>query len=134
MKNPNDIINSYENLTRNLLEEDPGTEDNVFENLVKLTTNPTDPESTEGLQDYLDDNHGKVEFASGEGAGILKAVLVDSRKEPGSVYRVTDSKLRLVVAVEDMVKSGYEEADVDESGNLNIDYSEIVRYENWIKK
>ena len=192
LKNPNDIINSYENLTRNLLEEDPGTEDNVFENLVKLTTNPTDPESTEGLQDYLDDNHGKVEFASGEGAGILKAVLVDSRKEPGSVYRVTDSKLRLVVAIGDvevtkdfqgliiasgkitvsnnatikkdgegvyavlqaksevtgdvnvpsnilcngsgMIKSGYEEADVDESGNLNIDYSEIVRYENWIKK
>ncbi|MDE6388666.1 MAG: hypothetical protein K2L82_12780 [Lachnospiraceae bacterium] len=192
LKEPDEIILSYENLMKNLLEEDPGTEENVFENLVKLNTNPTDPESTEGLQDYLDDNHGKVEFTTGEGANILKAVLVDSKKEPGNVYRVTDSKLRLVVAIGDvevtkdfqgliiasgkitvsnnatikkdgegvyavlqaqsevagdvnvpanilcngsgMIKSGYEEADVDEAGNLNIDYSEIVRYENWIKK
>ncbi len=192
LKDRNQIINCYENLMQNLLEEDPGTEENVFENLVKLETNPTDPESTEGLQDYLDDNHGKVEFTSGEGANALKAVLVDSRKEPGNVYRVDDSKLRLVVAIGDvevtrnfqgliiasgkitvsnnavikkdgegvyavlqaksavtgdsnvpsnilcngpgMIKSGYEEADVDEAGNLNIDYSEIVRYENWIKK
>ena len=33
-----------------------------------------------------------------------------------------------------MIMNGYEAADVDESGNLNIDYSKIVRYENWIKK
>ena len=33
-----------------------------------------------------------------------------------------------------MILGGYEAADVDESGNLNIDYSKIVRYENWIKK
>lgn len=192
LKDRNDIIISYENLVQNLLEEDPGTEANVFENLVKLTTNPSDPESTEGLQDYLDHNHGKVEFTSGENASTLKAVLVDSRTQPGNVYKVDDSKLRLVVAIGDvevtknfqgliiasgnikvsnnavikkdgegvyavlqaksevtgdtnvpanilcngpgMIKSGYEEADVDEEGNLNIDYSEIVRYENWIKK
>lgn len=194
LKDPEDIIRIYENLTRNLLEEntEENLSENLFENLVKLDTYPTDAESTEGLQDYLDDNHGKVEFTSGEGANILKAVLVDSKKEPGNVYRVTDSKLRLVVAIGDvevtknfqgliiasgkitvsnnatikkdgegvyavlqaqsevagdvnvpanilcngsgMIKSGYEEADVDEAGNLNIDYSEIVRYENWIKK
>ncbi len=33
-----------------------------------------------------------------------------------------------------MVKNGYEGAEADELGNLSIDYSEIVRYENWIKK
>lgn len=33
-----------------------------------------------------------------------------------------------------MIMGDYEEADVDENGNLNINYSEIVRYENWIKK
>ena len=29
---------------------------------------------------------------------------------------------------------GAAEAEVDETGNLVIDYSEIVRYANWIKK
>lgn len=33
-----------------------------------------------------------------------------------------------------MVLSGYEGAEADALGNLAIDYSEIVRYENWIKK
>lgn len=33
-----------------------------------------------------------------------------------------------------MIKNGYDETDVDENGNLNINYSEIVRYENWIKR
>ena len=33
-----------------------------------------------------------------------------------------------------MVESGHEGAETDELGNVSIDYSEIVRYENWIKK
>ncbi len=33
-----------------------------------------------------------------------------------------------------MVLNGYEGAEADELGNLAIDYSEIVRYENWVKK
>ena len=33
-----------------------------------------------------------------------------------------------------MIKSGYEGVETDGMGNLSIDYSEIVRYENWIKK
>lgn len=182
----------YDNLTKNLLEEDPGSEETVFENLVRLHTDPTDPEGIVGLQEYLDaqgGSDGKVEFTSGDG---LKAVLVDCSKQSGDVYKVSDSKLRLVVAIGDvqvqknfqglilasgritiadsvvikkdgegvysvlqakseiegdtnvpanilangsgMLMSGYETADVDESGNLNIDYSKIVRYENWIKK
>ena len=191
LREPGEITTSYENLMTNLLEEDPGTEDNVFENLVRLETDPLDPARV-GLKDYLDANHGKVEFTSGDAANTLKAVLVDSKKEPGNVYKVSDSKLRLVIAIGDvevtrdfqgliiasgkitvsnnavikkdgegvyavlqgkssvtgdtntpanillsgsgMIKNGYEEADVDESGNLNIDYSKIVRYENWIKK
>ncbi|MDE6847421.1 MAG: hypothetical protein K2J99_16870 [Lachnospiraceae bacterium] len=192
LKNRDEIIDCYENLMANLLEDDPGTEETVFENLVKLDTNPTDSESIEGLQDYLDHNHGIVEFTTGDVANALEAVLVDSNAQPGNVYKVSNSKLRLVVAIGDvevtgnfqgliiasgkitvsnnaiikkdgegvyavlqaqskvagdtnvpanilcngsgMVKNGYEEADVDESGNLNIDYSKIVRYENWIKK
>ncbi|MCM1121039.1 MAG: hypothetical protein NC416_00500 [Eubacterium sp.] len=196
LKEPDEIMASYENLTTNLLEDDPGTEENVFENLVKLGTDPTDLEGVQGLQDYLNANHGKVEFTTGEAANTLRAVLVDSTKQSGDVYKVGshtgDRNIRLVVAVGDvevtgdfqgliiasgritvagnaaikkdgegvyavlqaqsevsgdtnvpadilcngsgMVKSGYEEADVDEEGNLNIDYSEIVRYENWIKK
>lgn len=183
---------NYENLIRNLLETDAGTEETVFENLIRFNTEPTDPESVVGLQDYLDAQggyDGKVEFVAGDG---LKAVLVDCSKQTGKTYVVTDSKLRLLIAIGDvevqrnfqgliiasgkitiadsvtikkdgegvydvlqakseiegdtnipsnvfyngsgMVKNGYEEADVDESGNLNIDYSEIVRYENWIKK
>lgn len=182
----------YENLTKNLLEEDAGSEQTVFENLVRLHTNPTDPEGIVGLQEYLDaqgGSDGKVEFTSGDG---LKAVLVDCSKQSGDVYKVNDTKLRLVVAIGDvqvqknfqglilasgritiadsvtiqkdgegvysvlqakseiegdtnvpanilangsgMVMNGYEAADVDESGYLNIDYSKIVRYENWIKK
>lgn len=183
---------NYRNLNRNLLEADAGTEETVFENLVRLHTEPTDPESVTGLQEYLDEqggSDGKVEFTAGDG---LKAVLVDCAKQSGDIYQVKDSDLRLVVAIGDvevqrnfqgliiasgkitiadsvtvkkdgegvydvlqakseiegdpnvpanvfyngsgMVKNGYEETDVDESGNLNIDYSEIVRYENWIKK
>lgn len=187
-----DIIDNcakyYGNLNKNLLEEDAGTEDTVFENLVRLDTPAGAVEGIIGLQDYLDANHGKVEFETGSS---LKAVFVDSKKS-GAPYQVTDSKLRLVVAIGDvevkrdfqgliiasgkitvadnikikkdgagvydvlqaksevtgdtnvpanvfyngsgMIKNGYEGADVDESGNLNIDYSEIVRYENWIKK
>lgn len=189
-KDRNDIINCYENLTANLLEDDPGSEANVFENLVILNTDPLDPARV-GLQDYLDGNGHKVEFTTGEGADTLKAVLVDSTKL-GGTYEVSDSKIRLVVAIGDvevtrdfqgliiasgkvtvsnnvtikkdgegvyavlqaksevaddtnvpanilcngsgMIKNGYEDADVDENGNLNIDYSKIVRYENWIKK
>lgn len=191
LREPGEISTSYENLMKNLLEEDPGTADNVFENLVRLESDPLDPARI-GLKDYLDANHGKVEFTAGDATNTLKAVLVDSKKEPGNVYKVTDSKLRLVIAIGDvevtrdfqgliiasgkitvsnnavikkdgegvyavlqgksavsgdtntpanillsgsgMIKNGYEEADVDESGNLNIDYSKIVRYENWIKK
>lgn len=182
----------YKNLSRNLLEEDPGTEDTVFENLVRLHTWPGSPEGMAGLQEYLDKYGGKVEFTTGESTDALKAVLVDAAREPGSVYQASDSRLRLVVAIGNVevtenfqgliiasgkitvadsvtvrqdgegvyavlyAKSGidgdtnvpadilycgpgmntgdYEAADVDEEGNLNIDYSKIVRYENWIKK
>lgn len=192
LKDRDDIITCYENLVQNLLEEDSGTEENVFENLVKLNTETSDPDSVEGLQDYLDHNSHKVEFTTNDAVNALKAVLVDSKAQPGNVYKVSDSKLRLVVAIGDvevtrdfqgliiasgkitvsnnavikndgqgvyavlqapsgvagdtnvpanvlgngsgMVKNGYEDADVDEAGNINIDYSEIVRYENWIKK
>lgn len=192
----NEIIDScgqnYENLVQNLLETDAGTEETVFENLIRLNTETTDPEGVTGLKDYLDaqgGSDGKVEFVAGDG---LKAVLVDCSRQSGQTYAVTDSDLRLVIAIGDvevkrnfqgliiasgkitiadsvtickdgegvydvlqakseiegdtnvpanvfyngsgMIKNGYEEADVDESGNLNIDYSEIVRYENWIKK
>lgn len=192
----NEIIDScgqnYENLVQNLLETDAGTEETVFENLIRLNTETTDPEGVTGLKDYLDaqgGSDGKVEFVAGNG---LKAVLVDCSRQSGQTYAVTDSDLRLVIAIGDvevkrnfqgliiasgkitiadsvtickdgegvydvlqakseiegdtnvpanvfyngsgMIKNGYEEADVDESGNLNIDYSEIVRYENWIKK
>lgn len=183
---------NYENLVQNLLETDAGTEETVFENLIRLNTETTDPEGVTGLKDYLDaqgGSDGKVEFVAGDG---LKAVLVDCSRQSGQTYAVTDSDLRLVIAIGDvevkrnfqgliiasgkitiadsvtickdgegvydvlqakseiegdtnvpanvfyngsgMIKNGYEEADVDESGNLNIDYSEIVRYENWIKK
>ena len=189
LKEPDEIIENYENLMRNLLEDDPGMEENVFENLVKLDTNPNDPDSVIGLRQYLADHGGKVEFTTGDAANTLKAVLVDSTAKP---YEVSDPKLRLVIAIGDvkvagnfqgliiasgkitvagnatitkdeegvytvlkaqsevagdtnvvanvlwngsgMMKSGYEKANVDESGNLKIDYSKIVRYENWIKK
>ena len=172
---------NYENLVTNLLETDGGLEKTVFENLIHS-----------GLQEYLDDVSGGIaEFESGSG---LKAVLVDSSKQGGHIYKVSDDKLRLVIAIGDvevtknfqgliiasgkitiegnnitcksdgegvyevlqatrkddpddhnvpanafrngsgMIKSGYEDADVDENGNININYSEIVRYENWIKK
>ena len=190
-----DLINNadktYKNLILNLLETDAGTEMTVFENLIRLET-PEGSESTMGLQEYLDNyalSGGKVEFKSGSGK---KAVLVDCKKQSGDTFVVSDSDLRLVVAIGDvevkrnfkgliiasgtitvadsvtceqdgegvyevlqaqseieddtnvpanvfyngpgMIKSGYEDADVDEHGNLNINYSEIVRYENWIKK
>lgn len=182
----------YTNLDRNLLEEEEGPEDTVFANLVRLETPPGAPEGTAGLQDYLDEKGGKAEFTVGEGTGMRKAVLVDSKTQPGGVYEVADSRLRLVVAIGDvevtanfqgliiasgrivladsvavrkdgegvyavlqakseyaddpnvpanvfyngsgMILGGYEAADVDEYGNLDIDYSAIVRYENWMKK
>lgn len=181
----------YGNLKANLLEGDAGTEDALFENLIRLHTDDVDTNDRIGLQDYLNEkggSDGKVEFTAGNG---LKAVLVDCKKS-GGAYTVKDSDLRLVVAIGDvevkkdfqgliiasgtitiadsvtiskdgagvydvlqaeseiegdnnvpanifyngsgMIGNGYEEADVDESGNLNIDYSRIVRYENWIKK
>ena len=181
---------NYKNLTKNLLEDDGGLEDNVFENLIRLET-PADSESVIGLKDYLDSyapTSGKVTFTAADG---LKAVLVDSAKQGGK-FNVADDKLRLVIAIGDvevtrdfkgliiasgtitvannvtckqdgegvyavlqaqseiegdpnvpaqilsngsgMIKNGYDESDVDENGNLNINYSEIVRYENWIKK
>ena len=192
LKEPDEIIQSYENLNKNLLEDDPGTEENVFENLIRLNTSPSDPEGVIGLKDYLDSNGHKVEFTTNDAVNPLKAVLVDSKAQPGNVYKVSDSKLRLVIAIGDvevtrdfqgliiasgkitvsnnatikkdgegvyavlqaksevsgdtnvpanvlyngsgMLKNGYEDANVDEAGNINIDYSEIVRYENWIKK
>lgn len=191
-ENAADYGRFYENLSRNLLEEDPGTEDTVFENLVRLHTWPGSPEGMDGLQEYLDEYDGKVEFTTGESADVLKAVLVDANREPGSVYQVSDSGLRLVIAIGNvevtknfqgliiasgkitiadsvtvkqdregvyavlyakseidgdgnvpadilchgpgMNTGGYEVSDVDEEGNLNIDYSRIVRYENWTKK
>ena len=192
LKEPDEIIQSYENLNKNLLEDDPGTEENVFENLIRLNTSPSDPDGVIGLKDYLDSNGHKVEFTTNDAVNPLKAVLVDSKAQPGNVYKVSDSKLRLVIAIGDvevtrdfqgliiasgkitvsnnatikkdgegvyavlqaksevsgdtnvpanvlyngsgMLKNGYEDANVDEAGNINIDYSEIVRYENWIKK
>lgn len=182
-------ISNYENLNRNLMEEDTGLYNTVFENLVVLET-PSSPEPDEspvlGLQDYLDLYGHEVDFETSDG---LKAVLVDSVKK-GAPYSVKDSDLRLVVAIGDvnvekdfqgliiasgtitvaenvtckkdgegvyrvlqatndidsnvpanvlcngsgMVKSGYEDVETDELGNVSIDYSEIVRYENWIKK
>lgn len=181
----------YENLNNNLLETDAGDADTVFENLIRLNTKDTDPEGVVGLQEYLDadpDHDGMVTFESGG----LKAVFVDSAKQGGGRYVVSDSALRLVIATGDvevvsdfqgliiangkitiadnvtckkdgegvydvlqaksenegdvnvpanvlangsgMIKNGYEDADVDINGNLNINYSEIVRYENWVKK
>lgn len=179
-------ISNYENLNRNLMEEDTDTGhyNTVFENLVVLEAPAGSGEGVVGLRDYLNNHSGKVEFKTSDG---LKAVLVDAT---GGSYTVADSKLRLVVAIGDvevksnfqgliiasgkitvadnvtckkdkdgvysvlqapntidsnvpanvlcngsgMVESGYEGAETDELGNVNIDYSEIVRYENWIKK
>lgn len=189
---------TYANLIANLLETDAGTADTVFENLIhkeSVYADPDDPTSEIirlGLQDYLDadpDGDGIVTFTSGSN---LKAVLVDSKKQGGNRYIVSDPNLRLVIATGNvevthdfhgliiadgeitvaanvtctkdgegvydvlqaksenpddnnvpanvlangpgMIKNGYEDADVDENGNLNINYNEIVRYENWIKK
>lgn len=181
---------TYANLNSNLLETDAGTADTVFENLIRLNKKDTDPEGVVGLKEYLDaDADGIVYFTSGSG---LKAVLVDSGRQGGGRYIVSDTNLRLVIATGDvevrqnfqgliiangeitvaanvtckkdgegvydvlqaksevegdvnvpanvlangsgMIQNGYEDADVDENGNLNINYNEIVRYENWIKK
>ncbi len=182
----------YRNLNSSLMEEEEGFQDTVFENLIRLKTPAGALEGAAGLEDYLDEKGGKAEFITGQGTEMLKAVLVDSETQPGGIYEVADSKLRLVVAIGDvevtsnfqgliiasgririadsvtvkkdgegvyavlqaesefegdtnvpanvfyngpgMILGGYEAADVDESGNLNIDYSKIVRYENWIKK
>lgn len=182
----------YTNLDRNLMEEEAGMEDTVFANLIRLETQPGAMEGMAGLRDYLDEKGGKAEFTVGEGTSMRKAVFVDSRTQPGGMYEVSDSGLRLVVAIGDvevtanfqgliiasgriliadsvsirkdgegvyavlqakseyagdsnvpanvfyngsgMILGGYEAADVDEYGNLNIDYSTIVRYENWVKK
>lgn len=182
---------NYENLLKNLLENDAGLEDNVFDNLIIRET-PADSETIEGLEDYLADyapTSGRVTFTAADG---LKAVLVDSAKQGGGKFVVSDDKLRLVIALGDvevtrdfkgliiasgtitvannvtckkdgegvydvlqaqseiegdhnvpanvlkngsgMIKNGFDESDVDENGNLNINYSEIVRYENWIKR
>lgn len=179
---------NYKNLTKNLLEDDAGLEETVFENLIMLET-PADSESMVGLKDYLDSyapTSHKVTFTANDG---LQAVLVDSGS---GKFTVADDKLRLVIAIGDvevtrdfkgliiasgtitvannvtckqdgegvydvlqakseiegdpnvpanvfhngsgMIKNGYDETDVDENGNLNINYSEIVRYENWIKR
>ncbi|MCH5263502.1 MAG: hypothetical protein J1F42_11350 [Lachnospiraceae bacterium] len=187
MKNSAD---TYANLNSNLLETDAGDADTVFENLIRLHKKESDPEGVVGLQEYLDaDADGIVYFTSGSG---LKAVLVDSKRQGGNRYIVSDTNLRLVIATGDvevrqnfqgliiadgeitvaanvtckkdgegvydvlqaksevegdvnvpanvlangsgMIQNGYEDADVDENGNLNINYNEIVRYENWIKK
>ena len=187
---------TYANLNSNLLETDAGTADTVFENLIhkeSVYEDPDDPTSEIirlGLQDYLDaDPDGIVTFTSGSN---LKAVLVDSKRQGGNRYIVSDPNLRLVIATGDvevthnfqgliiadgeitiaanvtckkdgegvydvlqaksevegdvnvpanvlangpgMIRNGYDDADVDENGNLNINYNEIVRYENWIKK
>ena len=181
---------TYANLNSNLLETDAGDADTVFENLIHLNKKDTDPEGVVGLQEYLDaDADGIVYFTSGSGS---KAVLVDSNRQGGNTYIVSDTNLRLVIATGDvevrqnfqgliiangeikvaanvtckkdgegvydvlqaksevegdvnvpanvlangsgMIQNGYEDADVDENGNLNINYNEIVRYENWIKK
>lgn len=179
----------YRNLTTNLMEEDVGLYDTVFENVIMLESPSGEDGSTQGLKDYLNDNGGKVEFFISESPTTkkLKAVLVDAGT--GSYEIPHDSNLRLVIAIGDvevtgnfqgliiasgkitvgknvtckndgegvysalqatsadgnvpanvlrngsgMVKSGYEDAETDEMGNLSIDYSEIVRYENWIKK
>ena len=182
----------YRNLNSSLMEEEEGFQDTVFENLIRLKTPAGALEGAAGLEDYLEEKGGKAEFITGQGTEMLKAVLVDSETQPGGIYEVADSKLRLVVAIGDvevtsnfqgliiasgririadsvtvkkdgegvyavlqaesefegdtnvpanvfyngpgMILGGYEAADVDESGNLNIDYSKIVRYENWIKK
>lgn len=182
----------YRNLNSSLMEEEEGFQDTVFENLIRLKTPAGASEGAAGLEDYLEEKGGKAEFITGQGTEMLKAVLVDSETQPGGIYEVADSKLRLVVAIGDvavtsnfqgliiasgririadsvtvkkdgegvyavlqaesafegdtnvpanvfyngpgMILGGYEAADVDESGNLNIDYSKIVRYENWIKK
>jgi hypothetical protein len=60
------------------------------------------------------------------------------------VYKVLSAKSSVegdtVTPIDFFVNGGgnlansVETADVDEEGNLNIDYSEIVRYMNWIKK
>lgn len=196
------VMDTYDNLNNNLLEDGKGMADTVFENLIRVDSTEGS-ESTEGLKDYLAGKlHGIAEFESAPGSGIIRAVLVDCSKQSNDTYKVSNSDLRLVIALGDvevtsnfqgliiasgtitvagnvtckkdgegvyealqatsvdfnanaaegedkgdlnvpanilyngtgMIKSGYEEADVDENGNLNINYSEIVRYENWIKK
>ena len=193
---------TYEKLNNNLLEDGMGMADTVFENLIRVDSTEGS-ESTEGLKDYLAGKTGHIaEFESAPGSGIIRAVLVDCDYQSNDTYTISNSDLRLVIALGDvkvtsnfqgliiasgtitidgnvtckndgegvyealqatskeykpdagegedkgdlnvpanilyngtgMIKSGYEEADVDENGNLNINYSEIVRYENWIKK
>ena len=46
----------------------------------------------------------------------------------------TNVPANVLVGGSGMVLNGYEGVETDELGNLAIDYSEIVRYENWIKK
>ncbi len=46
----------------------------------------------------------------------------------------TNVPANILVGGSGMVLNGYESAETDDVGNLAIDYSEIVRYENWIKK
>ena len=46
----------------------------------------------------------------------------------------TVTPIDIFVAGHGSMVNGAEEAKVDEEGNLDIDYAEIVRYMNWIKK
>lgn len=177
---------TYENLNKYLMEEDADAirypNNTVFENIVQ------EDELERYFNEYASSSR-IVEFTNGEGPEALKAVLVDTKN---GTYTISDSKLRLVVAIGDvkvesnfqgliiasgtitvadgvtckkdgegvynvlqaasevaddpnvpanflengsgMAENGYEDAETDEYGNLSIDYSEIVRYENWIKK
>ena len=181
---------NYKNLNINLMEENTGLENTVFDNLIIRET-PTGSVN-KGLQEYLDERGGEVVFETKTGTGdSLYAVLVDAEKN--GTYQVTDSNMKLVIAIGDvnvkcnfqgiiiasgkitvegdftckkngegvynvlqatnkddpddpnvpanvlrggsgMVENGYEGTETDEFGNVSIDYSEIVRYENWIKK
>ena len=168
----------YENLNRNLTEEDTGYifYETVFENLVQK----------EELERYFSET-GKKEVKFNNGSDT--AVLVDAGT---GTYPLNDPNVHLVIALGNvevkssfqgliiasgkitvsndgkykkdgekvynvlqavssiegdpnvpanflangsgMVESGYEDAETDELGNLRLDYSKIVRYENWIKK
>ena len=80
-------------------------------------------------------------IASGK---ITIADNVTCKKDGESVYDVLQAKSEIeddpnvpanvLANGSGMIMNGYEDADLDINGNLNINYSEIVRYENWVKK